>query len=274
MLDLKYSKEGIKMSKLRHLMVTKTLIFSQFIYASLDEHSYYSENLTKNIGKLSKKGLLKSSLREAISDSQRIDISYKEARRHLFGDLHLERDEKGQYYVRDKYCKIKFTSVHKVGPKRIPDAKYINCEHTWPQSRFNPSYSKSLQKNDLHHLYPVKSNANSVRSNNVFGEVIGKVVSNDCQDSRKGIIDYDNDQRKAFEPPEDHRGDVARALFYFSVRYDSPISESEEFYLRRWNKEDPISEVERVRNQRIYEIQKNRNPFIDDETLVDQIQDF
>jgi endonuclease I len=255
-------------------MVAKTLILSQIVYASLDDYSYYSDKLTKNIEKLSKEGLLKASLRNAISDSQRIDISYKEARRHLFGDIHLERDTNGKYFVQDKYCNLKFNSSHRVGPKQIPDAKYINCEHTWPQSRFNPEFSKSLQKNDLHHLYPVKSNANSVRSNHIFGEVIGKVVAQNCQDSRRGTIDYENNQSKAFEPPTEHRGDVARALFYFSVRYNAPISEAEEYYLRRWNKEDPISSEEIKRNQRIFEIQKNRNPFIDDETLVDQIKDF
>jgi len=262
------------MSKLRHLMVTKTLILSQFVYASLDKHEYYPETLSKRVETLSKTGRLKQSLQDAISKDQRTDISYKEARKYLFGQIHLETDRNGKYFVKDKYCNIKYTSKHKVGPERIPDSKYMNCEHTWPQSRFNTSYSKNLQRNDLHHLYPVKSNVNSVRGNNIFGEVIGTIAANDCEDSRKGSINYKNETSRAFEPPVEHRGDVARALFYFSVRYDTGISEAEEYYLRRWHREDPISQEERERNEAIFKIQKNRNPFVDDSSLVEQIKDF
>ncbi|OIQ20555.1 MAG: hypothetical protein BM556_01030 [Bacteriovorax sp. MedPE-SWde] len=286
------------MSKLRHLMVANTFILSQLVFASLEDNNYYPQYLTENIQTYSKDDVLKKKLREVISFyhevkdgqkdwihaaacptgasciRQRSDINYKEARRHLFGDIHLEQDERGNYFVKDKYCEIEFNKTHKVGPKRIPNSKYINCEHTWPQSRFNTGYSKSLQKNDLHHLYPVKSNANSVRSNIIFGEVIGKDLGPNCTVSRRGVMDYPGSKAKAFEPPKNHRGDVARAIFYFSVRYDSPVTESEEFYLRRWHKEDPISQEERIRNDKIFAIQKNRNPFVDDETLVDQIKDF
>lgn len=31
----------------------------------------------------------------------------------------------------------------------------------------------------------------------------------------------------------------------------------------KWNKEDPISMKEKIRNERIYSIQNNRNPFVD-----------
>lgn len=262
------------MSKLRHLMVTGTFFLSHYVHASLDQYEYYPETLVKSVETLAKQGSLKQNLRIVISNDQRADMTYKIARRYLFGQLHLQTDSAGNYYVKDKYCNIKYTEKHSVGPNRIPNANYLNCEHTWPQSRFNPSFSKEMQRNDLHHLFPVKSNVNSVRSNNIFGEVHGEIAARDCEDSRKGTINYKNESSKAFEPPTNHRGDVARALFYFSVRYNSPISESEEYYLRRWHREDPVSQEEMKRNEEIFKIQNNRNPFIDDETLVSQIKDF
>lgn len=94
----------------------------------------------------------------------------------------------------------------------------------------------------------------------------------DCPESRFGVGSAGSDD--VFEPPVNHRGNVARALFYFSVRYELPISEDEEVVLRKWHKQDPVDEAEHARNQEIFEIQKTRNPFIDFPDLVDSIKNF
>ena len=102
--------------------------------------------------------------------------------------------------------------------------------------------------------------------------VNGRAVNKTCQTSRRGMAI--GSSLTAFEPPENHRGNVARALFYFSVRYKIQIDPLEEGYLRDWHREDPVDAEERKRNDEIFKIQQNRNPFIDEPLLVDDIRDF
>lgn len=204
---------------------------------------------------------------EGICQKQRADLSYREARLHLFGELHLREDQT----LRDVYCQRDWGAADGVGPWQIPDHQKVNCEHSWPQSKFNRRHSTELQKTDLHHLYPVESRSNSSRGNISFGEVKNTSTSL-CQASSRGpALHFDT---VAFEPPDQHKGDVARAMFYFSIRYETEIAAHEEFYLRLWHEQDPVDEWERERHEQIYRIQFVRNPFIDDPALVDEIENF
>lgn len=195
---------------------------------------------------------------------------YGEARVHLFGTLHLKRDSQG-YYVKDVYCGTKYRK--KVGPGSVPNHEKINTEHTWPQSRFNRGQSKSHQKADLHHLFPTDSRANSTRANYNFANLSGgRSAHKACPLSQIGTIP--GTSRDGFEPPEAHKGNVARALFYFSLRYDIPIADFEEIVLRQWNWLDPVDDEERARNDAIELIQGNRNPFVDDSEMASLVADF
>lgn len=195
-------------------------------------------------------------------------LDYSTARKYLFGKLHLTNND-GNYSVSDVYCHKKITSG--VGPMSIPSDQVLNCEHTWPQSKFNKAFSADLQKGDLHHLFPSDPKANAIRGNHFFGEVEGQVVTK-CQASTIG--DLSEDGKTYFEPPKEHKGNIARALFYFSVRYQLPISEIEENFLRTWDQEDPIDNEEIERNENIFAIQGNRNPFIDFPQLANKINNF
>lgn len=199
-------------------------------------------------------------------------IGYKGARKVLFGKIHLRQAKDGSYFIKDVYCRKRITreDTH-IGPNIIPKNSIMNCEHTWPQSRFNGSFSKNLQKSDLHHLYPTDPRANSTRGNNEFAEVDGDALT-DCDGSYIGVQKWQGSAH--FEPPTEHKGNVARALFYFSVRYKLPISADEEDYLRRWHELDPVDENERERNELIHKVQGNRNPFIDYPELVSSINNF
>lgn len=202
-------------------------------------------------------------------------IGYSAARVFLMGNYYLVRDGKG-YAVRDVYCDKDRPSDEFPGqapaPNTVPDNTVINVEHTWPQSRFTGKFSTETQKSDLHHLFPTDSKLNAIRGNNIFGEVTQDTQTLKCSVSRFGLGSAGRTQ--VFEPPMNHRGNVARALFYFALRYDMNISPAEEVILRKWNKEDPVDEEELRRNEEIYKVQGNRNPFVDYPELSDSIADF
>lgn len=203
-------------------------------------------------------------------------LSYSDARKKLFGELHLEKNNNGSYYIKDVYCHKTFTTENSsIGPDRIPEDTKINCEHTWPQSKFTGQFPRDMQKSDLHHLFPTDSKANSTRGNYNFAEVRdnGELGAYKCQASKSGpslISGGDN----YFEPPAEHKGNVARAIFYFSVRYQIDIPNEEEDYLRKWHELDPVDDEEIARNDSILGIQGNKNPFIDFPELVTYINQF
>lgn len=197
-------------------------------------------------------------------------LGYNPAKKALFGQLHLAKNGQG-YFVKDLYCEVEFTKG--VGPGNLPDQNQLNTEHTWPQSKFTKSFPTELQKSDLHHLYPTDSKANSTRGNFEFAEVTENLNLKNCKTSLSGPSTTEGGNNY-FEPPLTHKGNVARALFYFSVRYKMPISPAQEEFLKRWNDLDPVDQAEMTRNSAIEKLQGNRNPFIDNPDYVDAIRDF
>ncbi len=153
----------------------------------------------------------------------------------------------------------------------------FNTEHSWPQSlgaEFEP------MRSDMHHLFPSEENVNSQRGNHAYGNVIYCPNNNpNCLNAEGGsIFGYINELRRledaVFQVRLKYRGDIARAQFYFSVRYSMAIPPTVEATLRVWNDEDPPDEHERTRHERIRILQNNRNPFVDRPDFVDAISDF
>ncbi len=200
---------------------------------------------------------------------------YKQARKLIVGSLFLSRDADNSWQVFDVYCQ-RYRGASEFGkaiePNSLIDSKIVNVEHTWPQSLFSKKLSKEFQKADLHHLFPTDSFINSVRGSHPFGEVTQDKRILKCPESRFGF--GTSGSREVFEPPAPHRGNVARAMFYFSIRYDLEIDDLEEAVLRKWHQDDPVDQVESDRNDQIFEIQKNRNPFIDFPELAQRISNF
>ncbi|MGH7663346.1 MAG: endonuclease I family protein [Gemmatimonadaceae bacterium] len=161
-------------------------------------------------------------------------------------------------------------------------AAEFNTEHAWPQSR---GANEDPANSDIHILFTADAEANGQRSNNPFGEVTGTVFwlspdpSGTGEHSRLG---RDASGRTVFEPRDSKKGDIARAIFYFHVRYESERTPSftlanfnvEESTLLQWAAEDPVSQFERGRNDRIFRAQGNRNPFVDRPELVEAVGDF
>lgn len=197
-------------------------------------------------------------------------VGYDGARQHLFGQIYGMRDSQGSY-VNDVYCgkKFYFKGLGEVGGMHAQ----VNIEHTWPQSKFSSRYEKGVQKSDMHHLFLTDSKANSERGNFEFGNLDG--VANElrvenCEISKLGHIQGG----EVFMPPVAHRGNVARALFYFATRYEMVISKTQETTLRQWHAADPVDTNELARHEIIATVQKSRNPFVDYPELVNKISDF
>ncbi len=205
-------------------------------------------------------------------------LSYKEARKKLFGHIHLEGTNPGNFVVRDIYCTNDYTTTDfprdkTIGPNRIPDHRVINTEHVWPQSRFNtggPAGEKEYKVSDLHILYPSSSRMNSARLNHAYGEPTTDIKKYRCSSAKKGKFRGVT----VFEPPRESKGNVARAMFYFAVRYNMKINNNMEKFLRRWHREDPVDRLEKRRSQLIKRYQGNSNPFIENPRLITKIKDF
>lgn len=189
-------------------------------------------------------------------------VGYDRARAIIFGQLHNK----------DGVVECVYTGA-RISTRGIPANEVMNVEHTWPKSR---GAADAPAVSDLHHLFPSDSETNSRRASYRFGEVESVWWSSDDHGDEEAVssLGADAQGRSVFQPRAEHRGDVARALFYFSVRYEHRIGHGEEEILRRWHATDPPDAVERRRNARVEGIQGNRNPFIDRPALVDRIYDF
>jgi len=146
---------------------------------------------------------------------------------------------------------------------------YVNAEHLWPQSYFNSALPMVA---DLHHLAPTFATPNSRRGNLKFAEVSRPSYST-SSGSMLG--------KEGFEPSDAVKGNAARAMFYFIVRYsDRDIRQGMNYnsfwtrnvpMLLKWHRQDPPDAAERRRNDRVEGFQGNRNPFIDNPELADRI---
>jgi len=238
--------------------------------------------------KKSSKSISRERLRKKIMHKNK--LNYKEARRLLFGEIHLQDSSIKDLYCNKNYSNKDIKSRFKIGKRKIPDHKVLNAEHIWPKSKFFPKKIKGKYKRfakkefrtrqtDLHILYPSSSKLNQSRSNYKFGEVIDNdrsTTNYKCSNAQLGHSKIKGKPSRDlfFEPPEPSKGNVARAMFYFSVRYKRDINHIEEQTLRKWHELDPPDEGEKRRNDLIEKYQGNRNPFIDDPELVQTIADF
>ncbi len=194
-------------------------------------------------------------------------VGYGPARHYLYSQLHVTNNDSRGPILKDVYCHREISALI------VGDPKDINCEHTWPQSKFTRAFENELQKSDMHHLFPTDSRANSTRGNFDFAEVSSNKNLVNCTASKSGAS-VTSGGNNYFEPPMEHKGNVARALFYFAVRYKMTMNPAQEAFLRKWNDQDPVDDAEMERNNQIEKLQGDRNPFIDFPNLVDDIRKF
>ena len=166
----------------------------------------------------------------------------------------------------------------------------FNREHVWPQSK--GPWSTSGGGADMHHIRPTHDDVNSTRGSYLMGDFengtpVKAKATGTISGYRSGSL---------FEPLDSVKGDVARIFMYMFVHYNSgstlgsntnksgscpstassktsgslPITnvitgtKAQAFaLLLKWHNEDPVDQIEITRNEAVYKIQGNRNPFID-----------
>jgi endonuclease I len=148
-----------------------------------------------------------------------------------------------------------------------------NTGGTWPNGANGREYQEF---NDLHHLFPADQvTANGKRSNNPFGVVFTPTYTSP---TGQGKLGADSLGKTVYEPRDEHKGDLARALFYMLISYNGvsnvqwrlPASQDVNVLLQ-WHQQDPPSALEIARHEHIFTYQKNRNPFIDHPEWVNRI---
>jgi endonuclease I len=157
-----------------------------------------------------------------------------------------------------------------------------NREHSFPQSWFNGDYPMYT---DLFHIYPTDGYVNNRRGNLPYGDV-GSADWTSTNQSKLGLCIDPGYSGTVFEPIDAYKGDLARSYFYMMTRYygemsgwNSPVVQGGDLIawnkavMLQWNDLDPVSDKETARNNAVYAIQGNRNPFIDHPEWVHAIWD-
>ena len=158
-----------------------------------------------------------------------------------------------------------------------------NREHIIPQSTFG---SAAPMVSDAHFITPTDGKVNGVRSNYPHGPVTTPTFTS-LNGGKLGSSTIAGYTGPIFEPINDFKGDIARMYFYFATRYENTVAgysyamfngTSNQVFttaflnlLITWHNQDPVNAREIDRNNAIYAIQKNRNPYIDHPEYVQAI---
>ncbi len=162
-----------------------------------------------------------------------------------------------------------------------------NREHVWPKNGGNAFPEKSGPGSDAHHLRPTEQQLNSTRGSMSFGEV-PQTTANIVKENNKTNYGSTADElcysaNGLFYPAAGYRGATARILMYMQVRWgdtynlsfvlgagsNKTIGDIET--LMKWHLEEPPSEQEMARNEAVFAVQGNRNPFIDHPEYAEMI---
>jgi len=190
--------------------------------------------------------------------------------------------------VWDMYSTCRFTMAEANKPQdEVCDG--WNKEHLVCQSWFSGGGPKS----DLFNVYPTDARVNGMRSNYPYGEVNGAYGTGISKNNghalgKVGSNTFSGYTGTVFEPHDDYKGDFARSFMYMAACYrtgslnasygsamytSSPTNFTAyaQNLLMKWHRDDPVSQKEIDRNQAVYGVQGNRNPFIDYPELAEYI---
>lgn len=191
---------------------------------------------------------------------------YSEARKVFWRELYNQP-------TKTLYCQQSFNPQQR---------NSVNVEHVFPMSWVTKPLKCGTRKqcrnsnatfnrieSDLHNLYPALSKINYERGSLRFDMVKGE--SRRFGEQCDFEVDY---KKRAVEPTEKMRGDIARTMFYMAYTYKDQglkIFKRNGKVLQKWHNQDQPSAEEQQRNQKIEKLQGNRNPFIDDPDLLNRL---
>ena len=170
-------------------------------------------------------------------------------------------------------------------PLRTTSFSGLNREHSLPKSWWGGSTTTPAYV-DLYHLYPSEMDANMAKSNFPLGEVSTPSFNNSITKVGYPVSGQGGGAQKVFEPANEYKGDFARTYFYMATCYQNlnwkytymlsnntfpTLNAWSVNLLLKWHRQDPVSEKERTRQEEVYKVQSNRNPFIDYPELAEYI---
>ena len=169
-----------------------------------------------------------------------------------------------------------------------------NREHSWPKSLgFPDDGSCNYAYTDTHHLFAADWSYNSSRSNKPYDDCNSGCAEWVALGASSSNWTAGSFNTGSWEPWDDKKGDLARAMFYMAVRYNGGshgVSSCNEPDLQltddrnliqsfqtnqslgymgvlstliAWHNSDPVDAREQARNEVIFSYQGNRNPFVD-----------
>ena len=160
----------------------------------------------------------------------------------------------------------------------------MNREHSFPKSWWGGTQVDAYT--DLNHLYPSDADANMAKNNYPLGEVSTASFNNGCTKVGTPKAGQGGGSSTVFEPDDEYKGDFARTYFYMATCYQDytwkytymvsntswqTLNQWSINLLLKWSREDPVSDKEVARNEAVYKIQNNRNPYIDNPQLAEYI---
>ena len=222
-------------------------------------------------------GLYGTALKQALHDiiDNHTSVTYQSLWTHF-----QTTDKKPNGKVWDMYSDIpggtpayEFTFVTDQCGSYNSEGDCYNREHSFPASWFNDAYP---MYSDLFQLVPTDGYVNNRRSNYPYGKV-GSASWTSTNGSKLGSSATAGYSGTVFEPIDAYKGDFARNYFYMATRYynedsgwpgsdmvtGSQLKPWAVTLLLQWHQSDPVSQKEIDRNNAVYGIQHNRNPFID-----------
>lgn len=206
-------------------------------------------------------------------------LDFGEAKDVLYGEVYLQNDSvKCVYTGHTLYLDPDADPSQYLYLDGSPNG--INAEHNYPKSK---GASSGNALSDMYNLFPSRVQVNADRGNLAFGEIPDPqslfwyyLDDKLNQIPSENIDAYSEISTSLFEPREDHKGNVARAIFYFVTMYaeeveaaDPSFFEAMRSILCDWHYADPVDSLEWERNIRIASFQSGkRNPFILDCSLA------
>lgn len=157
----------------------------------------------------------------------------------------------------------------------------LNREHSVPNSWWGGESGNREAYCDIVNLNPSDETANQKKSNYPLGEVRNVTWTNGVSTIGQPKTGQGGGANYVFEPADEYKGDFARQYLYmftvyatsapWGARYDYMYDTSRILLLKDWTVElllgwmasDPVSEKEINRNNAVYKVQRNRNPFVD-----------